>query len=98
MSQFPDDSPVKVLTDAIYKLFGDTKPGEKPNVVTLCTLHRSKGREAPRIIWWGSTAYSPSRWARQDWQLGQEDNLCYVGATRAQEELIEVTVSGKDSK
>lgn len=30
----------------------------------------------------------PSKWARKDWELEQEKNLCYVATTRAIEELI----------
>ena len=29
-----------------------------------------------------------SKWARKDWELEQEKNLCYVATTRAIEELI----------
>ena len=35
----------------------------------------------------------PSGYARQDWQVVQEYNLIYVAITRAQERLVEVSVS-----
>lgn len=92
MSTLPDDAPIASIQDAINKLFGDTPAGERPKVVTLSTIHKSKGREWPRVLWWGANAYQPSPYARQEWQQGQERNLMYVAATRAQETLVHVTV------
>lgn len=86
------DDHLNVLRSKIESLFGDTPAGVSPRVLTLSTIHRSKGREWPCVVWWGAEQYSPSKWARQTWQLGQEDNLCYVAATRAQKELILVDV------
>lgn len=80
------------LLGKIMSLFGDTPAGETPKVLTLCTIHRSKGREWPTVAWWGVSKYSPSKYARQAWQLLQEDNLCYVAATRAKARLIMVEV------
>ena len=33
----------------------------------------------------------PSKFAWQDWELQQEENLMYVAVTRAKKRLIEVT-------
>lgn len=55
--------------------------------VKLCTGHKSKGLEAKRVYWLNSSQ-CPSKWAKQPWQKQQEINICYVIATRAQEELI----------
>lgn len=71
----------------IEGVFADNVTG----MLTLSTIHKSKGREWPRVFWLDRAGTCPSKYARQAWQLGQEDNLCYVAATRAQEELIEVT-------
>lgn len=95
MSTLPDDAPIASVEAAINKLFGDTPAGERPRVVTLSTIHKSKGREWPRVIWWGANAFQPSPYARQEWQQGQERNLMYVAATRAQETLVHVTVEKK---
>jgi DNA helicase-2/ATP-dependent DNA helicase PcrA len=95
MSVLPDDAPISSVETAINKLFGDTPAGERPKVVTLSTIHKSKGREWPRVIWWGANAFQPSFYARQEWQQGQERNLMYVAATRAQETLVHVTVEKK---
>jgi superfamily I DNA/RNA helicase len=95
MSTLPDDAPIASIQTAINSLFGDTPAGERPRVVTLSTIHKSKGREWPRVLWWGANAYQPSPYARQEWQQGQERNLMYVAATRAQETLVHVMVEKK---
>ena len=69
--------------DAVYEqidaLFGD----DVKNAVTLCTFHRSKGRE------WDHVFILPSKpWrAAQPWQRLQERNLEYVAYTRAKHTL-----------
>lgn len=83
-------STIDDLAKEIGRLFGDTKPGEKPNVVTLSTVHKSKGREWDRVYILGPNLYMPNRWARKEWQLRQENNLIYVAITRAKHELINV--------
>jgi len=83
-----DDDKIEMLTDRIKSMFGDTPPGETPRVITLSTIHKSKGREWPNVYWYGSDQYQPSKYARQNWQMEQERNLMYVAATRAQESLI----------
>jgi ATP-dependent DNA helicase UvrD/PcrA len=70
----------------ISDLFSDdvTKQG----LLTLCTYHRSKGREWPRVMLVEHATRCPSPFAKQDWQLRQEDNLAYVAITRSQSELV----------
>lgn len=75
----------RTITDlfaVIDKLFGDAT-----NVVTLCTIHKSKGLEADRVFWLNSSM-CPAPWARQPWQVQQEQNLCYVATTRAKKSLF----------
>jgi len=43
----------------------------------------------------GMDRYSPSKWAKQAWELVQEDNLCYVQVTRAKSHLTLVNVPAK---
>jgi len=74
----------------VRKLFGDVKPGEKARVVTLSTVHKSKGREWDRVFILYRNETMPSPWARKDWQKLQEANLEYVAITRAKAELIYV--------
>lgn len=70
------------LIARIKAMFSDTN-----GVLTLCTVHKAKGKE------WGRVAIlrpelMPSKWARQDWQMTQEENLMYVAYTRARSHLI----------
>ncbi len=92
MQSLPDGSTAEDLRAVINRLFSDTPEGKAPANLTLCTVHRSKGREWGTVYLLGRNAYMPSKYARQDWQVGQELNLCYVAVTRAKHTLIEVTV------
>lgn len=87
-----DHNDVEALVAFINSMFGDTPDGTKPAVLTLCTIHRSKGREWKRVYLLGRDKYQPSKYARKDWQMDAERNLIYVAVTRAMEELVEVTV------
>lgn len=71
----------------INDMFADDAP-----TLTLSTVHRSKGREWPRVFVLGRRQFMPSTFARQAWQLVQEDNLIYVACTRAKNELVYVDV------
>lgn len=78
---------VPALIRRIQSMFVDPKRGEKQTVLTLATAHKAKGRE------WSKVAVlrpelMPSKAARQDWQISQEENLQYVAATRAKDTLI----------
>ncbi len=81
----PDVSALHAKIDA---LFQDDTP-----TLTLSTVHKSKGREWERVFVLGRNAYMPSKYARQAWQLQQEDNLVYVAYTRAKAELVLVRVA-----
>ena len=94
IAQCDDSDPVSILIGKIQALFGDTK-NSKQNVLTLSTIHRTKGREWDRVFCLGMDTYSPSKWARQAWEMEQEDNLCYVQVTRAKKHLTMVTVPPK---
>jgi superfamily I DNA/RNA helicase len=59
-------------------------------VVTLCTYHRAKGREWPRVYLLQHSTRCPSKYAKQVWQKHQENNLAYVAITRAREILTYV--------
>lgn len=85
------DAPVQSVIDKINSLFKDTD-GLAKQVLTLSTVHKAKGREWPTVYFYGRNALIPSPYAKQEWQLEQEQNLAYVGVTRAQERLIEVLV------
>jgi len=73
---------------AIKGIFEDNVTG----MLVLSTIHKSKGREWDTVFWLDRDGTLPSKYARQKWQLQQEDNLCYVAATRAKQCLIEVVI------
>jgi DNA helicase-2/ATP-dependent DNA helicase PcrA len=77
-----DRRTISELFAVIDNLFGD-----KSNAVVLCTIHKSKGLEADRVFWLNSSM-CPAPWARQEWQVQQEKNLCYVATTRAKKSLF----------
>lgn len=75
------------LRGKIASMFMDGEHEAKPTL-TLSTVHKAKGREWPRVFVLGRNVYMPSKYARQEWQMTQEDNLIYVAYTRAMEELV----------
>ena len=79
------------LVADIENMFGNTPDGQQPQVLTLSTIHKSKGREWHRVYLLGREKYMPSPYAKKDWQMEQEKNLEYVAITRALKELIMVT-------
>ena len=78
----------------VTNLFGDTKDGEQAQVLTLSTIHKSKGREWNKVYWL-YPELSPSRYARKEWELEQEQHLCYVCVTRSKYELVCISGAGK---
>lgn len=74
----PDD-----LCKEIERLFSPPSGA----AISLATIHRSKGLEWP-VVFWLDRSLLPSKWARQEWELEQENNLGYVAVTRAKETLI----------
>lgn len=72
----------------IESVFADDSP---ENVITCCTVHKSKGLEAERVFI-VNRHRMPSKWAKQEWQKEQETNLLYVAITRAKMHLQMVTV------
>lgn len=80
-------NPDAQLTDLVFEienLFADTTSGERRQVVTFSTIHKSKGREWTNVVWLET---GPSKWAKKDWEKGQEVNLSYVATTRAKTRL-----------
>lgn len=81
---------ISALVDSITRLFTDNGQG----MLTLCTAHKSKGLEFPRVFILDFEKLMPSRYATKDWQIEQEKNLIYVAATRAMSDLFFIE-SGK---
>jgi superfamily I DNA/RNA helicase len=94
IENIPTGSTLDVLEQRISAVFLDAS-GEEIPTLTLSTIHKSKGREWPRVFWYGNNIFQPSKFARQQWQQEQEDNLMYVACTRAMDELIEVQLDPK---
>ena len=88
IAQLPEtERTVPALVRWLEGLFGDD---DGRPLLSLMTAHRSKGLEfdtvavlAPELM--------PSKWARQEWQQRQEENLRYVVVTRARQTLIYLT-------
>ena len=75
-----NSSTLEEVEQRIHTLFNDK---EKPeNVVTLGTVHRTKGLESERIFVLAPDMI-PHPAAKNDWQILQERNLAWVAVTRA---------------
>jgi DNA helicase-2/ATP-dependent DNA helicase PcrA len=77
------------MEQAIDDLFAE----DVTSMVTLSTVHKAKGAEAPRVIILDPKRM-PSKGARQDWEIQQERNILYVAYTRAKETLIFASLDG----
>lgn len=88
----PVGSTVAQLRTEISNLFSDTPDGKPAKNLTLCTAHRSKGLEWNDVYLLGRNRYMPSPFAKQQWQMEQEDHLCYVAVTRAMHKFVDVVV------
>lgn len=75
------------LKRLIENIFSDSKEG-----IILSTIHKSKGLETNKVFFL-IPELIPSKYAIQDWQLEQEQNLKYVCITRAKETLVYVNRS-----
>lgn len=67
----------------VEQLFGD----RSHNGTMFCTIHKAKGLEA-KTVYFLDQWLIPSRHAVKDWQKQQENNIKYVGITRAMEKLV----------
>jgi DNA helicase II / ATP-dependent DNA helicase PcrA len=67
------------------------------NAVTLMSLHASKGLEFPAVFMIGmeETVFPHSRALYDQSEMEEERRLCYVGMTRAREELYMTYASGR---
>jgi superfamily I DNA/RNA helicase len=79
--------PQLAVIEEIDAIFGGD---EKAPVVLLSSIHKSKGREWKKVIWLQT---GPSPFAKQPWEIAQEDNLNYVAPTRSMWELVLMQVT-----
>lgn len=80
----------------IASLFDDDVANKK-GMITLCSVHRSKGFEWPRVFILGLFELMGKE-CNQPWQTTQEQNLQYVAVTRAQEFLVNVVGVKEEQK
>ena len=66
--------------------------GDEPNAVKMMTLHSAKGLEFPVVIIIGMEEgilpHSCALDSEDDTELEEERRLCYVGITRAKDQLV----------
>lgn len=86
------DDPVYEVRKVIEDLFRDTE-GDHRSSITLSTVHKAKGREWDTVYILGPNKWMPHPFAKQVWELEQEQNLIYVATTRARRRLVDVIVS-----
>ncbi|WP_432407994.1 DNA helicase PcrA [Wukongibacter sp. M2B1] len=90
--EFENNSEVKTLEEFLgnISLSSDLdKLEDEENTVTLMTLHSAKGLEFPVVFMVGleEGIFPGARSITEDEELEEERRLCYVGITRAKEEL-----------
>jgi len=83
---------VKAIIDVIEEIFTES---DADDFVLLSSIHKAKGLEADRV-WFLYPELCPHPKAKELWQCQQEQNLRYVGITRAANELV--YVHGKKDK
>jgi superfamily I DNA/RNA helicase len=72
----------KELIDKITNIFSD----ENKQGIKLSTIHKAKGLEADNVYILNKHLI-PSKFAKLDWELIQEENLDYVACTRSKKKL-----------
>lgn len=89
----PLDASISELESRVTSIFEDKEDAAK---ITLATIHKAKGLEWDKVYILGAESYQPSKFARQDWQLEQEENCSYIAKTRHKEELVYVAAKPKE--
>ena len=89
---------ISALVASIEKLFSSITESSKKAIssqaVNLATIHKSKGLESERVFFLDRELL-PSKYAKQDHQIQQENNLIYVAVTRSKHELIYINSPSK---
>lgn len=76
--------------EVVAKILDIFSSDEKNEGICLSTIHKSKGLESDRVFIIHQELM-PSKYARKDWEVQQEQNLIYVAYTRAKSVLGFVT-------
>ena len=86
--KFPEASLESFLERVTLFTQSDNDPESKANQVSIMTLHSAKGLEFPFVFMVGmSEGVFPNNRAIEEGSEDEERRLCYVGITRAQQEL-----------
>jgi superfamily I DNA/RNA helicase len=88
----PQGSTIFNAQKKVNDMFYDSETSKYRKTLTLSTIHKSKGREWNKVYWYGKNKLQPSKYARQEWQVEQENNLMYVACTRSKGTLTIVDV------
>ena len=90
----PANESVDRVANSINALFDENLSG----MVTISSIHRSKGSEWPRVFLIDADALNQTVTGKRDkqrpllpWEIQQRRNLLYVGITRAEHELYYAT-------
>lgn len=91
LSAVPTATPATLLA-SIDSLFGESRDFDMKKLVTLASIHKSKGLEWPTVFILDRNLM-PSKYATKPEALTQEKNLHYVAVTRSQDRLFYITSS-----
>ena len=85
----PDQQLVRFLSETALGA-GETEPGGEVGAVQLMTLHAAKGLEFPWVFMVGmeEDLFPTARSIENPTRLEEERRLCYVGMTRAEQQLF----------
>lgn len=84
------------LEEKINSIFIDTTTEKPKRAVILSSVHKSKGKEWPRVFILGRDEHMPSSMATSTEELKQENNLIYVAITRSMGKLVYINTLEED--
>ena len=79
-----------LLVSTIRDIFHEDK-----KAIRLISIHRAKGLESKRVFYietFEGEKLIPSKYAKMEWELTQEENLRFVAYTRAKEQFITINI------
>jgi len=92
-----DEQGIDVFLEEVALVTDIDQADAQGNAVTFMSLHSSKGLEFPVVFMIGmeETVFPHSRALYDQSEMEEERRLCYVGMTRAREELYMIYASGR---
>jgi DNA helicase-2/ATP-dependent DNA helicase PcrA len=97
VAQHYDEEGMEVFLEEVALVSDVDQADFNGNAVTLMTLHAAKGLEFPVVFMIGmeETSFPHSRALYDKFEMEEERRLCYVGMTRAREELYMIYASSR---